>query len=117
MYAVSTSTDGISGDFSTRNGACCTSRLRIAVTADMRLISRWPAADARAQRRALRQIEQHAREQLILVRERHAADQVGRVLALREQQRRFVARALFRQHVDRRALAHSHRGTSRRGWR
>ena len=37
-------TDGMSGDFSTRNGACCTSRRRIAVTADMRRIKRWPAA-------------------------------------------------------------------------
>ena len=34
----------MSGDFSTRNGACCTSRRRIAVTADMRRINRWPAA-------------------------------------------------------------------------
>ena len=44
MYAVSTSTDGMSGDFSTRNGACCTCSLRIAVTAAIRLIKRCAAA-------------------------------------------------------------------------
>ena len=65
MYAVSTSTDGMSGDFSTRNGACCTCILRIAVTVDIRLMSRWPAAVLALNAALCDKIEQHAREQLV----------------------------------------------------
>ena len=59
--------------------------------------------DARAHARALRKIEQHRGQHAVLVVERHAADQVGRILAIRQPARGFVARAARRQHVHRRA--------------
>ena len=59
--------------------------------------------DAVADRFLLRDVEQHRGEHVVLVVERHAAHQVGRVLALREPARRLVRRAAQRQHVHGRA--------------
>ena len=55
---------------------------------------------ARADDRILRQVEQDGSQHVALVVQRHAADEVGCVLAIRQPPRRLVARPARGQHVD-----------------
>jgi hypothetical protein len=59
---------------------------------------------AGAQRGGLRQIQQHRGEHVVLVVERHAADQIGCVFTLGQPARRLVGRAPLRQYVHRRTV-------------
>jgi hypothetical protein len=54
---------------------------------------------ARADRRILREVEQHRLQHVALVVQRHAADEVGGVLAVGEPASGFIARTTRRQHV------------------
>ena len=67
--------------------------------------------DAAAHRFLLRDVEQYRREQVVLVIQRHAALEVGGVLALGQPARRLVGRAAQRKHVHRRPadVAPAHR--------
>ncbi len=56
--------------------------------------------EARRDARGLRQVEQHRGQHLVLVVERHATHEVGRVFLLGEPARRLAARAAQGQHVD-----------------
>jgi hypothetical protein len=102
MNAVSTSIDGMSGDFSTTNPACCTRGLR---TSPMRSSdsSTCSAAVMLAEMLAVwEQIEQHALQYRVLVVERDPALEVGRVLALGQPARGLTGGAAIGQHVHRR---------------
>ncbi len=59
---------------------------------------------ARAQRRGLRQVQQHRGKHIVLVVERYAADQVGGIFALGEPARGFVGGAALREDVHRGAV-------------
>ena len=101
MYAVSTSIEGMSGDFSTTKPACCTFGLRTSTDAIERQQHALGRRHAGADVRGLRKIEQHGGERAVLVVERHAAHEVRRVLALGEPARRFAAGAALGEHVHR----------------
>ena len=81
MYAVSTSIDGMSGDFSTTNPACCT--CACAPRRPVRAVAARPAAAWLALNGAVCDISSSAEASTIaLVVEIDPADQVGRVLVL-----------------------------------
>ena len=90
----------MSGDFSTMNPACWTRGLRTSPTRLSWRRTCSAAVSLALKRSGLRQIEQHRSQQIALVLERHAADQVGGVLALGEPARGLVGGAALRQDVD-----------------